>query len=83
MRAAVREAVRAHGAVPRRPGARVAGSVLNLGLVPFDQHHATVFSGRRALTERLLTRAGDGLAAGGWLLVAGPSGARKSSLLRG
>jgi WD40 repeat protein/transcriptional regulator with XRE-family HTH domain len=53
-----------------------------LGLAPFEERHARIFYGRRALTRRLLDRLGERPADSGVLLVLGPSGAGKSSLLR-
>jgi WD40 repeat protein/transcriptional regulator with XRE-family HTH domain len=53
-----------------------------LGLRPFEEHHAAIFYGRRALTGRLLDRLREHPWDAGMLLVLGPSGAGKSSLLR-
>ncbi|MGY0234006.1 nSTAND1 domain-containing NTPase [Longispora urticae] len=53
-----------------------------LGLQSFQEHHAAVFYGRRAMTGRLLARLRECLTDPGLLLVLGPSGAGKSSLLR-
>jgi WD40 repeat protein/transcriptional regulator with XRE-family HTH domain len=53
-----------------------------LGLRPFEEHHAAIFYGRRALTGRLLDRLRNHPSDAGMLLVLGPSGAGKSSLLR-
>jgi CHASE3 domain sensor protein/transcriptional regulator with XRE-family HTH domain len=53
-----------------------------LGLRPFEEQHAAVFYGRRALTGRLLGRLREHPWDAGMLLVLGPSGAGKSSLLR-
>ncbi|WP_433794971.1 AAA family ATPase [Actinoplanes sp. CA-252034] len=53
-----------------------------LGLAPFEERHARVFYGRRALTDHLLQRLRDLPPGAGPLLALGPSGAGKSSLLR-
>jgi len=53
-----------------------------LGLPPFEERHARIFYGRRALTARLLDRLRGHPGSAGVLLVLGPSGAGKSSLLR-
>ncbi|MEU4155114.1 hypothetical protein [Actinoplanes sp. NPDC026670] len=53
-----------------------------LGLAPFEERHARLFHGRRALTEHLLQRLREQPPGAGVLLVLGPSGAGKSSLLR-
>ncbi|MET8151333.1 AAA family ATPase [Actinoplanes sp. NPDC049668] len=63
----------------RRPGWK---GCPYLGLPPFEEHHARVFYGRRALTGRLLDRLRRHPGDAGVLLVLGPSGAGKSSLLR-
>lgn len=53
------------------------------GLVPFDGAHAPVFFGRERVTERALALFRGAAEAGfPWLLVTGPSGGGKSSLLR-
>jgi tetratricopeptide (TPR) repeat protein len=53
------------------------------GLAPFDGAHAAVFFGRERVTERALALfRGAGEAGFPWLLVTGPSGGGKSSLLR-
>ncbi|GID92982.1 NACHT and WD repeat domain-containing protein [Amorphoplanes digitatis] len=64
------------GGQPRWPGCPY------LGLFPFQERHAAIFYGRRALTSALLRRMADQLTGGGILLVLGASGAGKSSLLR-
>jgi len=51
------------------------------GLLPFEERHAAVFYGRRAMTSRLLGRLAEHLSVSGVMLVFGPSGAGKSSLL--
>ncbi|GAA4442339.1 WD40 repeat domain-containing protein [Phytohabitans houttuyneae] len=52
------------------------------GLLPFEERHAAVFYGRRALTARLVERLAKQSADAGVLVVLGCSGAGKSSLLR-
>src|SRR5215831_13113852 len=53
-----------------------------LGLVPFQEQDARVFYGRGELAARLVQRLAEQLDRTGILLVAGESGAGKSSLLR-
>jgi WD40 repeat protein/transcriptional regulator with XRE-family HTH domain len=53
-----------------------------LGLVPFEERDARVFYGRGELVAQLAQRLADGLDGPGMLVVAGESGAGKSSLLR-
>jgi len=53
-----------------------------LGLAAFQPKDAARFFGRKQLTAELVTRAGEQLARPGLLLVLGPSGSGKSSLLR-
>jgi transcriptional regulator with XRE-family HTH domain len=53
-----------------------------LGLVPFEERDARVFYGRGELVAQLAQRLADRLEGTGILLVAGESGAGKSSLLR-
>jgi WD40 repeat protein len=53
-----------------------------LGLVPFSQREARLFYGRRELTRRLQQALADRLADARLLMVTGPSGSGKSSLLR-
>ena len=53
-----------------------------LGLVPFAERDARVFYGRGELVAQLVQRLGGRLDGPGMLLVAGESGAGKSSLLR-
>ena len=53
-----------------------------LGLVPFEERDARVFYGRGELVAQLARRLADRLSGTGILLVAGESGAGKSSLLR-
>jgi WD40 repeat protein/transcriptional regulator with XRE-family HTH domain len=52
------------------------------GLVPFEERDARVFYGRGELVTQLVQRMAEQLAKPGILLVAGESGAGKSSLLR-
>ncbi|MEU4242516.1 AAA family ATPase [Actinoplanes sp. NPDC026619] len=65
----------------RKPRSGWAGCPYR-GLAPFEEEHAQIFYGRRALTRRLLERLRGHRADAGLLLVLGPSGAGKSSLLR-
>src|SRR5580698_9898127 len=53
-----------------------------LGLVPFEERDARVFYGRGELADQLVRRLAGRLDGTGMLLVAGESGAGKSSLLR-
>ena len=53
-----------------------------LGLVPFEEPDARVFYGRAELADQLVQRLSGRLDGTGMLLVAGESGAGKSSLLR-
>jgi WD40 repeat protein/transcriptional regulator with XRE-family HTH domain len=53
-----------------------------LGLVPFEERDARLFYGRDELADRLVRRLAGRLDGEGILLVAGESGAGKSSLLR-
>ena len=53
-----------------------------LGLVPFEERDARVFYGRAELADQLVQRLSGRLDGTGMLLVAGESGAGKSSLLR-
>ena len=53
-----------------------------LGLAAFQPEDAGRFFGREQLTAELVTRAGEQLARPGLLMVLGPSGSGKSSLLR-
>jgi WD40 repeat protein len=53
-----------------------------MGLAPFQPKDAERFFGREQLTAELVTRAGEQLARPGLLMVLGPSGSGKSSLLR-
>ena len=66
----------APGAGPARPGCPY------LGLVPFQERDARVFYGRDDLVAQLVQRLAARLDGTGILLVAGESGAGKSSLLR-
>ena len=72
--AALREATAPEG--PAWPGGPY------LGLVPFEERDAQLFYGRDELTDQLVRRLGERLRGAGILLVAGESGAGKSSLLR-
>ena len=53
-----------------------------LGLVPFEERDARMFYGRGELVDQLVQRLAGAAGPGGMLLVAGESGAGKSSLLR-
>ena len=53
-----------------------------LGLVPFEERDARVFYGRGEMVAQLVQRLAERLDGTGMLLVAGESGAGKSSLLR-
>src|SRR5271169_3034221 len=53
-----------------------------LGLVPFEERDARVFYGRGELVAQLVRRLAEQLDGTGMLLMAGESGAGKSSLLR-
>jgi WD40 repeat protein/transcriptional regulator with XRE-family HTH domain len=53
-----------------------------LGLVPFQEQDARVYYGRGELAAQLVQRLAEGLDRAGILLIAGESGAGKSSLLR-
>jgi WD40 repeat protein len=69
--------------VRRAPGRRPAGApVPYLGLATFEPEHAEWFHGRGDLTRALLRRVVDQYDNGGPLVVVGPSGSGKSSLLR-
>ncbi|MFC4587111.1 nSTAND1 domain-containing NTPase [Sphaerisporangium corydalis] len=52
------------------------------GLEPFQAEHAEWFFGRSGLTERLLKRVSDVSGSPGLVMVVGPSGSGKSSVLR-
>lgn len=52
------------------------------GLRPFDEADHEVFFGRERLAERLLVRLGQGGPRGRFVVVAGPSGSGKSSVVR-
>ena len=71
--AALREAAAPEGPAPGGP---------YLGLVPFEERDARLFYGRDELAGQLVRRLGGRLDGAGILLVAGESGAGKSSLLR-
>ncbi|HEX6076912.1 MAG TPA: ATP-binding protein, partial [Micromonosporaceae bacterium] len=73
------------GAAPSPVGAPVKRDLENnpyLGLEPFQSSDAGRFFGRVVLTERLRTRLAESARGAGTLLVIGPSGSGKSSLLR-
>ena len=53
-----------------------------LGLLPFQERHARIFYGRGELVAQLVRQLAGRLDQAGMLLVAGESGAGKSSLLR-
>ena len=71
----------ARGEAGPAPAGRRAGCPY-LGLVPFGERDAPVFYGRGELADRLVRRLAGRLDEAGILLVAGESGAGKSSLLR-
>ncbi|MGW4957426.1 nSTAND1 domain-containing NTPase [Nonomuraea sp. NPDC004186] len=65
------------------PGPRWrAGLAPYRGLWPFEREHAPIFHGRERDTARLLGRLAERLTGSGLVMVAGASGAGKSSLLR-
>ncbi|MFI6737021.1 hypothetical protein ACIBI9_29195 [Nonomuraea sp. NPDC050451] len=73
------DAARPEGA----PGPRWrAGRAPYRGLWPFEREHAPIFHGRERDTARLLGRLAERLTGSGLAMVAGASGAGKSSLLR-
>ncbi|MEV4290522.1 WD40 repeat domain-containing protein [Nonomuraea bangladeshensis] len=59
-----------------------AGRAPYRGLWPFEREHAPLFHGRERDTARLLGRLAERLTGSGLAMVAGASGAGKSSLLR-
>ena len=79
--AEVLAAVRA-AASPAAGGDLVWPGCPYLGLVPFEERDARVFYGRAELADQLVRRLCGRLDRTGMLLVAGESGAGKSSLLR-
>ena len=85
--AAVRGAARPASDGPAAGESLVAGENLvwlgcpYLGLVPFEERDARVFYGRGELVAQLAQRLAEQLDGTGMLLVAGESGAGKSSLL--
>jgi WD40 repeat protein/transcriptional regulator with XRE-family HTH domain len=81
--AAMRAEAAAAAAGRLAPGGALAWSQCPYpGLVPFEERDARVFYGRGDLVTRLVQRTTAQLAKPGILLVAGESGAGKSSLLR-
>ncbi len=70
---------------PQPPGPAPAGADAVCpyrGLEAYDVDDARYFFGREALTTQLVTRLADQLPGAGTLVVVGPSGSGKSSLLR-
>ena len=72
---------------PRSEGVTAGGEPLwrgcpYVGLMPFEERDARIFYGRKELVGQLVQRLAERLCGGGMLLVAGASGAGKSSLLR-
>ena len=63
-------------------GVAVSAECPYLGLAAFQPEDAGRFFGREQLTAELVARAGEQLARPGLLMVLGPSGSGKSSLLR-
>ena len=81
--AAMRAEAAAAAAGRLAPGGALAWSACPYpGLVPFEERDARVFYGRGELVAQLVRRIAEQLARPGILLVAGESGAGKSSLLR-
>jgi len=81
--AAMRAEAAAAAAGRLAPGGALAWSECPYpGLVPFEERDARVFYGRGELVSQLVRRIAEQLARPGILLVAGESGAGKSSLLR-
>lgn len=69
---------------PRPPPQPLATEVRNpyLGLRAFDEADQESFFGRDRLVERLIIRLGDGGPRGRFVVLAGPSGSGKSSVVR-
>lgn len=70
---------------PRSPTPAPAGSDAVCpyrGLAAYDVADAQYFFGREVLTEQLMVRLAERLVGAGMLMVVGPSGSGKSSLLR-
>ena len=81
--AAMRAEAAAAAAGRLAPGGALAWSECPFpGLVPFEERDARVFYGRGELVAQLVRRIAEQLAKPGILLMAGESGAGKSSLLR-
>ncbi len=69
--------------IRRSPGRRPADApVPYRGLESFQPEHAEWFHGREALTESLIKHLYSRYASGGLVIIVGPSGSGKSSLLR-
>jgi WD40 repeat protein/transcriptional regulator with XRE-family HTH domain len=80
--AAVRGEASAASEGPAAGESRVWSGCPYLGLVPFGERDARVFYGRGELVAQLVQRLAGRLDGAGMLVVAGESGAGKSSLLR-
>ncbi|MFI6503107.1 NACHT and WD repeat domain-containing protein [Nonomuraea typhae] len=63
---------------PGRPGGRVPYR----GLLPYEEHQHGLFFGRARLTQELVEKLGERLEGVSIVIVSGPSGAGKTSLLR-
>jgi len=74
--------VKTHETAPRPSVALTAADNPYKGLRAFNEFDATDFFGRETLTQQLLARLGEGGDLARFLMVAGPSGSGKSSVVK-